>query len=89
MTAKNDTVELGGEPWTLMLTRRCPSEYGCTHHEKKLIEVHTKTQGRIALDTWIHEMLHATCPWMSEEHVSSTATEIAAALWKLGYRKVK
>jgi len=39
------------------------------------------------LDTIIHELLHA-CHWdMSEEAVEETATCVARALWRLGWRK--
>jgi hypothetical protein len=42
------------------------------------------------LDTEIHEMLHAlSYRVLAEEWVNSSATDLARALHKLGYRKVK
>jgi hypothetical protein len=39
------------------------------------------------LDVWIHEMLHA-CFWdLDEDAVAESATDIAHALFLLGYRK--
>jgi len=41
------------------------------------------------LDTCIHESIHA-CLWdLDEEAVSESATDIAALLWRLGWRKKK
>lgn len=39
------------------------------------------------LDSAVHEFLHVACPYMSEKNVSATATIIAEALWKMGYRR--
>ena len=41
---------------------------------------------RKSLDLMIHEMLHA-CNWYKkEETVDKTATDIARALWRMGWR---
>jgi hypothetical protein len=39
------------------------------------------------LDSAIHEFLHVACPYMAETKVHRTATIIADALWKMGYRR--
>lgn len=39
------------------------------------------------LDSAVHEFLHVACPYMSEDKVAKTATIIADALWKMGYRR--
>lgn len=39
------------------------------------------------LDSAVHEFLHVACPFMGEAKVASTATIIASALWKMGYRR--
>lgn len=41
------------------------------------------------IDSAVHEFLHVACPYMAEAKVASTATIIAEALWKLGYRRKK
>lgn len=46
-------------------------------------------RGQKELDTTIHEMLHA-CQWdLSEEAVEEIACDMAAALWRGGWRRVK
>jgi hypothetical protein len=39
------------------------------------------------LDSAVHEFLHVACPYMAEKKVAATATIIADALWKMGYRR--
>lgn len=41
------------------------------------------------LDSAVHEFLHVACPYMGEAKVHTTATIIADALWKMGYRRRK
>ena len=61
---------------------------GYCKKNQKLIAVAKDAVGERELDINIHEMLHA-CSWnfADEEWVAQTATDIAAALWKLGYHK--
>lgn len=64
--------------------------YGICDHpstQVRRIKVDKGLKGRIELDTNIHEMLHACCWNLSEECVNTTASDIAKALWDLGYRK--
>ena len=39
------------------------------------------------LDTLIHEMMHAADWHKKEEWISQVGTDIARALWRLGYRR--
>jgi hypothetical protein len=39
------------------------------------------------LDSAVHEFLHVACPYMAEKNVAATATIVAEALWKMGYRR--
>jgi hypothetical protein len=39
------------------------------------------------LDTLVHEVLHAARPELDEEAVDSTATAIAKALYRAGWRQ--
>lgn len=41
------------------------------------------------LDTFVHEVLHASLPEMSEAEVVRVAKDIAGVLWKAGYRRPK
>ena len=44
---------------------------------------------RTALESWIHEALHAEVPTMREATVDRAAARIARLLWRLGYRREK
>lgn len=53
------------------------------------IRVLNKMKGEPELDVLIHEMLHG-CLWDIDEGViTETASDIAHALWRMGYRKSK
>lgn len=50
------------------------------------IRVDTKLRGRKELETLIHEGLHGLDPDMSEDRVLNTGRQLAALLWRWGYR---
>jgi hypothetical protein len=52
----------------------------------KRIVIDSGLQGQLRLDTIIHELLHGLYWELSEEAVDGAATDIAAVLWRLGYR---
>ncbi len=52
----------------------------------KTISVLKSTNGRLRLDTLIHEMLHAVLPEKNELWVNSVATDMTNVLWEYGYR---
>jgi len=39
------------------------------------------------LDTIIHEAMHAACPYLAEEAITSASTDISRLLWRMGWRK--
>lgn len=80
------TVNINGEEWTLRTTR-LKNLYGRCCYDDKAIEIHTGTRGKALLDTLVHELMHAQAPDLAEEAITRRATEIANALWKLGWRK--
>lgn len=43
--------------------------------------------GERELDVFVHEMLHAAFWDLDEAAIADTATDIARALWRLGYRR--
>ena len=43
--------------------------------------------GRDLLETICHEYLHGACWWLSEEFVTEAAKDLAAMLWRIGYRE--
>jgi len=84
---ESDNVKLGDEPWTIFYTKHKKGQWGLCNHKQKVIEISRRAKGKIELDTLIHEMMHATCPFLDEFQVDYSATDIAAVLWKMGYRK--
>jgi hypothetical protein len=47
------------------------------------------SNGRLELDTLIHEVTHASFPDAAEEHVHEAASDLARILWDLGYRRTE
>lgn len=72
-----------------MGTRDKPDAGACDHPEKpaKRIRIVRGQEPREELDTIIHECLHATDWHKDEAWVTEVSTDIAAVLWKLGWRK--
>jgi hypothetical protein len=56
---------------------------------KREIRVRQVLRGRARLETVIHEALHAQTWTRSEDDVRRSARELAALLWRLGYREVQ
>lgn len=50
------------------------------------LSIYTGLKGVKALETCIHEALHACCFAKSEKIVDRTARDIARFLWRVGYR---
>ena len=53
-----------------------------------LIQIRRALRGYRAMDVLVHEVLHAARPELDEQAVEATATAIARALWKAGYRRM-
>lgn len=86
-------VKINGKQWHIWLvrSREIPSDrYGdCGYSgSKPIIRVRRSLQGRLALNTMIHEVLHASRPELAEEAVTETANDLERVLWRLGYRLV-
>ena len=63
-----------------------PELCGTCQDESETIEISTRVKGRMRLDTEIHEALHACLPMLEETIIDPVATDIAAFLWRIGYR---
>ena len=85
--AKSFKAQINEETWTFIPTGDLPDSYGSTWHDDKVILVNALDTDKGFLDLVVHESLHAAFPWMREWMVNRLGTEIAAILWKLGYRK--
>lgn len=53
----------------------------------KAIRINRKLTGEEKLDTQLHEIFHALAWHVDEEYVEQAATEVARALYRLGYRE--
>lgn len=82
----NITVKIGGEDWSIS-TCKLDGYYGLCCYDDRTIGIHHRLRGLSLLDTTIHEVMHAQFPKMSEREVAIRATEIADALWGMGWRK--
>lgn len=82
-------VLLRGKSWRLLFTplKACDGECDSPTARSKRIRVSPHLAEERTLEVLIHEMLHA-CSWdTAEEAVDESAHDIAAVLWKLGYRR--
>ena len=62
-------------------------EAGECNFTSRKIAFNPDVNGKLGLDTAIHEGIHACLPDLDEPAVTQTATDIARLLWRLGYRK--
>lgn len=86
---KKIKVIIEGSQWRWVyrsLRRTRPVTLGLCDWEKKTVTICTSCEGLERLDTELHEALHATQFFASEEHTEEVATTLAQILWKLGYR---
>lgn len=79
--------KLRGEDWSVKWCGRLRKLWGYCDHEENFIKVSKKATGVTKLDTIIHEALHGAFPDIKEEAVNEVGSDIAALLWKLGYRE--
>ena len=82
-------VTVRGKRWALRFTalRKCHGSCESPTTKRKEIRINSKLKGVKLLDTLVHELLHAGGWDMSEEWVHEMGTDIAKALWDLGYRR--
>ncbi len=89
---KRTTVTRGGKRWTVKRQARVKHAgddcYGLCDSNKRLITIEDKLSGVLELETVLHECRHATGEILDEDFVRDEAREVAAALFKLGYRKL-
>jgi hypothetical protein len=85
-------LNLGGKRWTYKRPRSITQDGiecdGLCDSETRTIKVSKSLTGLEELDANIHEMVHATGQFLDEEFVDESSTEMARALFKLGYRKL-
>lgn len=87
-------VNLAGKSWLCRTTSRRLTMDGdviwgdCNWERREIrIEVRQGTERR-AFNTWIHEAIHASCPWLYESFVKRMADELTVLFYdKLRYRR--
>ena len=62
--------------------------WGLYYHGENLIEIDYRMRAKHYLSVLVHELLHHTFPWMSENMVSKAAPKIAKGIWQQNYRKI-
>ncbi len=60
---------------------------GLYEQDAGLITIDKRLRGREALETLLHELLHAELPSLSEKQVTNTARSQARAVWGIYERK--
>lgn len=81
--AKDFTVRLSTGSWDFIMD----DPLGLTVHEPGVVHIKRSRETLDRLDTIVHETLHASNPKMSEAEVARIAGDVAAVLWKAGYRR--
>lgn len=82
-------VNIRGRAWQLQFValKDCDGFCDPPDAKSKRIRVKRSLAEPRRLEVLIHEMLHA-CSWdTAEEAITDSARDIAAVLWKLGYRR--
>lgn len=80
-------LTLNADPWTILYTKHVKGEWGRCYWDEQKIEISRRAKGKKELETLIHEMCHATNPWIDEDFITRSAIEVSDALWEMGYRK--
>lgn len=83
---KSIKFALGGRRHTLRYAD-LKTNYGDCDHLKREIRISRNEDEFEELDVVLHELLHGLDPKWREWWVDRSATELAHALWLLGYRK--
>lgn len=83
------TVKIRGKRYRLRFADLPPELDGdCDNPatKGKAIRINRKLRGLEQLDTIIHELLHAAFWDLDEQAILEAGTDVAKALWRLGYR---
>lgn len=86
--AKGDRIlRIRGQRWRLRFVTHLGENRGVCDKPNRIIRIVSCQEGQMEMDTIIHEILHAALWDLDEEAVHDTANAIAAALWRVGYRR--
>lgn len=82
-------VKINEQDWTIK-KRKLKNFWGwCEHPDtaNRKIVLDKTMSGIEELEFTIHEVIHASCWFLSERIVSKMAKDIANILWEMGFRK--
>lgn len=80
-------AKIRGKVWSILRRRISPKLRGDCNIETREIRISSSLNGEEELEVTLHETLHAAF-WDLDEHaVEAAATDAAAILWKMGWRK--
>ena len=69
------------------LNSKCDGDCDSPDTKNKQIRVSKKLSPKRELEVLIHEAIHAELFLLDEDTVSRSAEDLAALLWRLGYRR--
>lgn len=70
-----------------MATQLLYTEPGEKPPEEPILEVDSRLQGRVRLETVLHEALHLALPSLPEATVLKTGRYLAMVAWHMGYKR--
>jgi hypothetical protein len=89
-------LKLMGKEWGLIFcplkeipTKKTEEVVGLCDFDNSTIFCSNEATGLDKLDTLIHELTHALKSKWTDKEVVVFSKDVAAALWKIGYRKVE
>lgn len=82
-------IKLGNFPY--MLTEEGDSAAALCEWKprQRLIRIHEEQSEDDILECFLHEMIHAQCPWLTEVFVTQMAHEMALGLIAFNYERVE
>jgi hypothetical protein len=80
--ARDFRIRLSTGTWDIIVSPL----HGVTAYDKVIV-IEPSRESRERLDTFVHETIHAAARSMPEAEVARIAKDIAAVLWKAGYRR--
>ncbi len=78
-------VKLGGKWWTVTQGTPGTGTWGDCDYDLRIITVEPHASPEMRLDTLLHEGLHACCPYLTDDVVEQTATELKDLLIAMGF----
>lgn len=87
-------VKIDGKTWSRKVVPKivCNGHelWGLCEHDRKVIRIVRNQKPRHAMDTDLHEALHAIFPYLQEHAIHNASRDLTELLYdKLGYRRIQ